>query len=166
MLLPSFMSDQRIYRTTLYSRNGRVARVGCLAGFKVEQLSVWPVRGSSDGPLMAGSRHCSRQLACRIPAIRLAQRTSRLLKLDRHLDRRLLAGRVRSATSAVEHSTSRSLGLADRRLCGKQTGRIGSRRDRHLFEFIAGRRSVTFRHLEAACRHRVFPTPSGHSSPQ
>ena len=34
----------------------------------------------------------------------------------------------------------------------------GSRRDRHLVEFIAGKLSVKFRHLEAAIRHRVFPT--------
>ena len=44
------------------------------------------------------------------------------------------------------------------------TSRIGARRDRHLFEFSAGKRSVKFRHLEAACHHRVFPTRNGRSA--
>ena len=64
--------------------------------------------------------------------------------MEKIFDRPFVAGSVRSATAALEHSTSRNLGLADRRLCGKLTGRNGSRRVRHLFGFIAGKRSVEF----------------------
>ena len=56
---------------------------------------------------------------------------------------------------------SRNLGLADRLLCGKLADRNGSRRDRHLFELIAGKQSVEFRCLKAACRDQVFPTRNG-----
>ena len=42
-----------------------------------------------------------------------------------HSDRLLLAGSVRSATEALEHSTSRNLGLADRQPHGKLTDRMG-----------------------------------------
>ncbi len=38
------------------------------------------------------------------------------------------------------------------------TGGIGSRRDRHLFESIAGKRSVEFSYLEPASRHRQWAT--------
>jgi len=41
--------------------------------------------------------------------------------------------------------------------------RLGSRRDRHLFEFIAAKRSVKSRFLKAAIRHRVFTTRPGRS---
>lgn len=47
--------------------------------------------------------------------------------LEHFLEGRLMAGSVRSATAALEHSTSRHLGLADRRFCGKLTGRNGSK---------------------------------------
>ena len=56
---------------------------------------------------------------------------------------------------------SRNLGLADWQVCGKLTGRNGSRRARHAVEFIAGKLPVKFRCQEAAGRHRVFPTLSG-----
>ena len=69
-----------------------------------------------------------------------------------------LAGWVRSPTAASENSSSLNLGLADWPLSGNRYFRFGSLRDRPLFDLIAEKRSVKFRFLEAASRHRVLPT--------
>ena len=47
---------------------------------------------------------------------------------------------------------ARDLHVSERQLRQTTNYRSGSRHDRHLFEFIAGKWSVKFRHQEAACR--------------
>ena len=50
-------------------------------------------------------------------------------------------------------SIPQKLGLAERQLWRKLIDRLGSRRDRPPFGFIAGKQSVKFQFLKAACRH-------------
>ena len=57
-----------------------------------------------------------------------------------------------------EHSSSQNLDFADWPVSRNGTGRIGSLRDRPLFDLIAEKRSVEFCYLEAASRHRALPT--------
>ena len=65
--------------------------------------------------------------------------------IEKTLDRPVVAGWMRSPTAASENSSSQNLGLADWQLSGNRYFRKGSRRDRPLFGFVAGKRSVKFR---------------------
>ena len=62
----------------------------------------------------------------------------------------IMAGRVKSPMAASEHVISQNLDLADWPVWRKLIDRLGSRRDRPPFGFIAGKRSVRFRFPEAA----------------
>ena len=69
---------------------------------------------------------------------------------------------MRSATSALENSSSKYSGFAERQLLGNRDGRFGSEHDRPLFKFTAGKQSLKVRFLEAAIHHRVLTTLCGH----
>jgi len=76
----------------------------------------------------------------------------------------LVAGSERSATAALERSTSRNLGLADRRLCGKLTDRNGSLARGDEWQLPGNETSMAdFRRRNQRGGLRV-PTPSGRSA--
>lgn len=66
--------------------------------------------------------------------------------------------------SASEHPGTKIPSFANRQLSGNHDGRFGHRPDRHLFEFIAEKRPIKFRFLEADGRHRVLGAPRRLSS--
>ena len=88
--------------------------------------SLFRFNSDLDRRLVAELRQTWRQFARRIADIVRASMKPSVLKLDNYLDRHLLAGRVRSPTAASEHSSSQSLGFADRLLSGNRYGPFGS----------------------------------------
>jgi hypothetical protein len=83
-------------------RQAKVLNIlGSMAASEQRTKSMTAMEKNSQWLVMAGSRQCRHQTACRIPDIQPHQGTPLPFKLDDYLDRRLLAGWVRSPKAAL-----------------------------------------------------------------